>query len=77
VTDRVRTLVVILDGDERVGAGEWVENLKNAISMMHGVAKVENGDVVTGSDYIARETMRMEFEKDLHEFARNWKPRKR
>lgn len=76
MTDRVRTLVVILEDDQRAGAGEWTEDLRKAISMMNGVAKVEYGDVVTGSDHIHRETLRMEFERELMEFVRNWRKKR-
>lgn len=77
MTDRVRTLVVILEDDQRVGDGEWAEELRKAISMMSGVAKVEYGDIVTGTDYINRETLRLEFQRDLFDFIRDWRTKKR
>ena len=70
MADRVRTLVVVLEGDYEV---EALEQLKASISLLRGVESVEDGATVTGSDYINREVLRTELMRDLIEFARTWR----
>ena len=51
MTDRVRSLVVLLDRDTRE---DDVEVVMQAIQMIRGVATVEKGDVVTAEDHFNR-----------------------
>lgn len=73
MTDRVRTLVVVLDDDYRDGAGEYLENIKTSLLMTRGVSRVENGDVVTSTDHINRSIARSELLTELIEFAKKWR----
>ncbi len=58
MTDRVRTLKVLLSRDTRV---DDVEVVKNAISMIRGVQKVEDGDVVGLDEHLARDAALRDF----------------
>lgn len=73
MTDRVRTLVVVLDDDYRVGSGEYLENIKTSLLMTRGVSRVENGDVVTSVDHINRDIARSELLSALIDFAKKWR----
>jgi hypothetical protein len=61
MTDRVKALTVILERDNRE---DDTQALVDAISMFHGVAKVEMVKV-TPDDYINRERIRREFRERL------------
>lgn len=54
MTDRVRSLTVILDKDYR-DEEESVGVIKQAIQMIKGVSSVESGEVITYRDEVARE----------------------
>jgi len=62
MTDRIRRLTVVLDGDYRT---DDVEAIVKTIQMIRGVAAVEE-HVVEAQDHIARMTVRTEIERDLH-----------
>jgi len=62
MTDRVRRLTVVLDGDYR---DDDVESIVEAIKMIRGVARVEQ-HVVDAQDHIARTVVRAEYEAALH-----------
>ena len=51
MTDRIRTLTVLLDSDYR---DDDAEPIVNAISMISGVADVHLGDPVDAKDWSAR-----------------------
>ncbi|TWU51485.1 hypothetical protein Poly59_30770 [Rubripirellula reticaptiva] len=57
MTDRVRTLTVILDDDYR-NEDESVGVIMQAIRMVKGVSDVEAGDVVQFEDHAARNDYR-------------------
>jgi len=57
MTDRYRTLTVILEGDTRDDA---CAPLIAAIAHMRGVLKVTGGDVETSADMVAMERARYE-----------------
>jgi hypothetical protein len=69
----VRTLVVVLDDDYRVGTGEYLENIKTSLLMTRGVSRVEDGEVVTSADHVNRSIARSELLIDLIEFAKKWR----
>lgn len=58
MTDRIRTLKVLLDRDIRTDDLEFVTN---AIKMIKGVQRVEDGDVVGIDEHMARDTALREF----------------
>lgn len=62
MTDRIRTLTVILDRDMR---DDDVEHVKNAISMVKLVVDVQNGDVVNSDAAVARIELRQGLIRDL------------
>jgi len=62
MTDRVRHLTVVLDGDYRT---DDVEAIVKTIQMIRGVASVDLG-VVDARDHLARSAVRAEIEHDLH-----------
>lgn len=57
MTDRIRTVIVVLDNDYRT---DDAEAILNAIRMVKGVASAEIGDVLDPTDYIARYALRHE-----------------
>jgi hypothetical protein len=63
MTDRIRHLTVVLDGDYRT---DDVEVIVKTIQMIRGVAAVEQ-HVVSAQDQIARMSVRAEIEHDLHD----------
>jgi hypothetical protein len=70
MTDRIRTLLVILDNDYR---DDDVEVIKQSIAMIHGVSRVDNGEVLRGEEAINRMIIRDELCRALIEFTRRWK----
>lgn len=62
MTDRVRTLTVVLDRDYRT---DDVEGIVDAIRMTKGVAKVDLGDATSGDDYVSRATFYVDVGADL------------
>ena len=62
MTDRIRHLTVVLDGDYRTDA---VEAIVKTIQMIRGVAVVEQ-HVVTAQDQLARMAVRGEIAGNLH-----------
>ena len=52
MTNRIRTVTVLLDRDYR---DDDVEAVLNGIQMIKGVAKVEPGDAVDMDDYLNRQ----------------------
>lgn len=71
MTDRVRTLTVILDRDYR---DDDAEVLMQSIRLMRGVEDVALGPIVDGSDHIAREVAKTELRKELIDLLHpNWK----
>jgi hypothetical protein len=63
MTDRVRHLTVTLDEDTRV---DDLEAIISAISFIRGVSSVER-HVVQIEDHLAREAVRAEIRKKLHD----------
>ena len=61
MTDRVRTLAVVLDQDYR---DDDAESILNAIRMVKGVAHV-TAEVVTGSDVMNRMTVTLELRRKV------------
>ena len=57
MTDRIRTVTVILDEDYRE---DDVESILQAIRMVKGVVQVTMGPAVDANDYIVREKIRRE-----------------
>lgn len=62
MTDRVRHLTVVLDGDYR---DDDVELIVQTIRMIRGVFAVEL-HIVEAHDHLARMSVRAEIERDLH-----------
>ena len=62
MTDRIRQLTVVLDGDYR---DDDVEAIVQTIKMIRGVSIVEQ-HVVTAQDQITRMAVRSELARDLH-----------
>ena len=62
MTDRVRTLTILLDKDIRV---DDVETIKSTMLMIRGVRKVENGPVVDHRDWMNRESVRIEMQEKI------------
>jgi hypothetical protein len=60
MTDRVSTLTVVLSKDMRI---DDVEVVKQAVSMIRGVLKVENGPVTDYADLVARERIQRELQE--------------
>lgn len=63
MTDRIRHLTITLDQDIRT---DDVESIVNALKMVRGVAAVER-HVVKFEDHLAREAVRAEIRRELHE----------
>jgi hypothetical protein len=57
MTDRIRTVIVVLDNDYRT---DDVQPILNALLMVKGVTSAEIGDVLDPTDYIARHALRHE-----------------
>ena len=66
MTDRVRTLTVVLDRDYRT---DDIEVVAQGIRMIKGVAAVENGDVVDHAAHIARNDFRQTIGRAISELA--------
>jgi len=62
MTDRIRTIHVILDQDYRVDDGEAI---LNAIRMIKGVAQADFGPVMRGDDHLQREIAKIELRRQL------------
>jgi hypothetical protein len=67
VTDRIRTLTVLLTHDVRT---DDAEAIRAALRMVRGVADVIDGDAVGGDEHLRREAALSGFTSDLHEFIR-------
>ena len=74
MTDRIRTLTVVLDRDMR---DDDVEVVKSAIGMIKCVASIENGPAVDYQDHMNRDIARSELETVLLKALRDDKERKR
>lgn len=70
MTDRIRTLTVVLDDDYR---DDDMEVLKQSIGMLRGVSHVDNGPVMGGNDAINRMVVRDQLCQALIEFTRQWR----
>lgn len=74
MTDRIRSLTIILEEDMRVDDAEAVIQ---AVRMVKGVSRVEEGPVLDMRDYLAREAAaRVIFDKlhdALHLFVKGGK----
>ena len=62
MTDRIRTLTVVLDADYR---DDDLESLLTAIKMVRGVDDVQFGEVVNYKDWIARRAVKTELQHEL------------
>lgn len=70
MTNRHRILTVVLDEDTRIDS---LDALRDAIGQLRGVAAVEVGPPVTGTDCIARETAKQELRRELWDaLGPNW-----
>ena len=65
MTDRIRTLTVILDRDMR---DDDVEVVKQAVQMVKRVASVQNGEVVGGDEHMRRTIALNEFIRTQYQF---------
>lgn len=63
MTNRIRTLTVVLDEDYR---DDCLQSITNAILMTKGVAAV-TGSVVNLPDYIARSVLKNQLELQIYE----------
>lgn len=79
MTDRIRVLLVHLDRDTRE---DELEGLTEAIGMLRGVSGVTLAPVTT-ADILARQTVRLEYERQVMEAIHSvfegkpWTPEKR
>lgn len=62
MTDRIRSLTVVLDRDTRT---DDAQGLIDAISRMRGVDAVLQGDPVSPNDHVNRMVIRVELRKRL------------
>ena len=62
MTDRIRTITVVLDADYR---DDCVEPIMHALRMVKGVTNVKMGPPST--DFVARSAVRTELWKALHD----------
>lgn len=67
MTDRIRTLTVVLDRDMRT---DDVEGVKQTIGMIRYVADVQDGAVVNSDDWLNRSTALREFIALQYKFLR-------
>lgn len=66
MTNRCRTLTVILDGEYRV---DDVENIIHAITMLRGVYEVKAGEIT--ADYLAIKIAKRDLEEKLLTIVRD------
>lgn len=71
MTDRIRTLSVTLDKDYRT---DDLEPIREAIGMIKGVAIVDKGPIVTGTEHMARQVARWELIEKMVTLLRNDRP---
>lgn len=69
MTDRHRTLIVVLEQDTR---SDDIEEYRKVFLSHRGVERVELGSVVTGTDHLERSTLAWKLARDLHEFLAEW-----
>lgn len=67
MTDRIRTMHVILDDDYRT---DDADSIWAAILMIKGISKVEFGDAVEVNDHIVREDIRRKLTKALFDVVK-------
>ena len=67
MTDRIRSVHITLEQDERVGTDERANLIMDALRMIRGVATVEAGPVVGYDQLMARDTARRDLQKELWE----------
>lgn len=69
MTDRRRTLIVVLDQDVR---DDDIEEWRKVLLAIRGVDRVELGGVVGGDVHFARTTLAWKFGQDLRDFVYKW-----
>lgn len=69
MTDRHRTLVVVLEQDTR---SDDIEDLRKTLLSIRGIERVELGPVVRGEDHYGRKTLAWKLANDLREFLDRW-----
>jgi len=67
MTDRVRSLTVVLDDDYRT---DDCEIIIAAIGMIRGVQSVAFTELVNGNDHLNREVAKMELRAQLYELLK-------
>lgn len=65
MTDRIRTLKVLLDRDYRA---DDAEPIRNALRMVRGVQRVEDGEAVGIDEHLARNAALHDFAAALFDF---------
>lgn len=68
MTDRIRTLTVVLDSDCR---DDEIHSLVSAIDMIKGVQKVKIGDPIDLRDYSARQAIKLEIREKIYQIYKD------
>lgn len=68
MSERVRTLTVLLERDMAVGLGEDADIVRTVISQIKGVEDVQYGESVTHEEYMRREAAVSDFRLLLYKF---------
>lgn len=69
MTDRHRTLVVVLEQDTR---SDDIEDLRKTLLSIRGIERVELGPAVGVGDHYVRVTLVRKLASDLREFLDRW-----